>query len=116
MVQCEQIQGYLADYASGQLPGFKAAWTAQHLAGCESCSDRLAAIRSGSGARQQALPPVEEAPVAATIESVGRLRRTGSVSVQRPVPRILRSITFFGAIGLLGGAAWFVLAYVRAGW
>lgn len=116
MVQCEQIQGYLADYAAGQLPGYKIAWTAQHLAGCEPCRDRLDTLRSQVSGQRQRLPMADEAPVAATVESVGRLRRTGADSVQRPVPFLLRSITLISVLGLVGGAAWFLLAYVRTGW
>lgn len=115
-MQCEQIQGYLTDYASGQLPAFKAAWTAQHLAGCEACRERLECLRSKTGGKQTVMPMPDEAPVAATIDSVGRFRRTGSVSVQRPVPRLLRGITAVSLLGLIGSAAWFVLNYVRTGW
>ncbi len=75
-MHCEQIRELLPGFTAGTLPNFKAAWVAQHLAGCEAC-------RSLS----EALAPIPVAPAAERL-AAGRpfIPANSSYSLRRPIP------------------------------
>ncbi|MDF2626172.1 MAG: hypothetical protein K0R39_3 [Symbiobacteriaceae bacterium] len=91
-MQCDQIRQYLKPYAEGTLPGYKAAWVVQHLAGCQVCAASVATER----ARMQGAAP----PVAAAVEAPGQPAGTEFAAVQRPVPVGLK----VAAVALIGAA------------
>ncbi len=43
-MKCDEVEEMLSAYADGEIGGHKAAEVRTHLAGCESCSDRLEAL------------------------------------------------------------------------
>jgi hypothetical protein len=102
-VHCDQIGRYLSDYATGRLPGFKAAWVSQHLAGCETCQKLVE--EAGRG-RRECLGP---APVAAAAEPLFPPGSPLSEAVQRPVPPGVRRAVAASLVMLVLGAAWPVL-------
>lgn len=103
-MQCDQIRSYLADYRTGELPSYKSAWVAQHLAGCAECHANLHRAPEG---RSEADTPV---PVAAAADPALFKRGEVSVAVQRPVPAWLQVALILVLVGLAGVSAWLIAA------
>lgn len=100
-MHCEQIRPLLREYTTGQLPSYKAAWTAQHLAGCPECRERLAQEK---GRRAEPEFPV---PVAAAAEDRDwAAANTSGGGMRRRARRRLARVFLMLALLLLGGAAW----------
>jgi anti-sigma factor RsiW len=72
----EAIEAKLSDYVEGSLPGDEARAIEEHLAGCSSCTESLAAVKETvnalSGLHKIPAPPHFERDVAETIR-----RRSG---------------------------------------
>ncbi|HLN64716.1 MAG TPA: zf-HC2 domain-containing protein [Symbiobacteriaceae bacterium] len=111
-MHCSQIEPLLIGYASGSLPAYKAAWVAQHLAGCEACQVLLAAER-----RKASLPGLPAAaPQACTQEAPApALIRRGetSVAIQRPVPAWFRLMAVVVLAAAAAGCVWLWAAAAR---
>lgn len=90
-MHCDQIRPLLRDYRQGSLPGYRAAWVVQHLAGCPDC--RLAG---------QSNPT----PAPNPIPAISPGQPPASLPLQRPTPGWARGIAAFGMGLLLAGLAW----------
>lgn len=113
-MQCDQIRAYLDQYAEGSLPGYKAAWVVQHLAGCPSCTAEADAAR-----QKRTLPPPAVAArtqTAATTKPDEIPAENAFEAVQRPIPRWLQWATAVLITAATGGAAWVLLPKVGAIW
>lgn len=95
-MQCDQIRPLLRDYKQGSLPGYRAAWVVQHLAGCTDC------WLAGQSTPTPAPDPTPGPPRPATPPS----QHTASLPVQRPAPAWARGTAAFGLGLLLAGLAW----------
>ena len=104
-MQCDQIRRYLEQYAEGSLPGYKAAWVVQHLAGCPACT---------TAAEEARRDPVGSTPAAAAIEHEPNRPEGAFEAVQRPVPRWLQWATAILIVVAVGGAVW-LLQHAAAG-
>ncbi len=93
-MECDQIQGYLSDYVKRNLPTYRLAWVAQHLARCRRC--------------QALMGEITPAPAAAAAE---RDAASDSYGLQRQVPGWVRPA---GAALALLLAASAVVAYKLA--
>ncbi len=133
-MQCEQIRKYLAEYVAGELPGYKKAWVAQHLAGCDACRAEAEGERQSRSRwkEQEGVVPVavtaEPQPWARATRAPrgypgrgtgGRVRRPAgsrdpggamSGALQRPVPRRVRWLGALLLLALTAGGAWVVWA------
>lgn len=112
-MQCHQIRPYLRDYRSGGLPSFKAAWVAQHLAGCAECRSYQGESERREGAAHSA--HLGRAPVAVAAEPF-LVRRAGSGAIRRPVPRRVRRAIAMAVLLLTLGMLWLLLQVAQGGW
>jgi hypothetical protein len=95
-MQCEQVRLWVNDYAAGTLPSYKAAWVAQHIAGCEECK-RLAG---------QALPPKPTAPPAPALGEVAVTPGGWDTeSEAMPLRRTIRCATILAVTAIVLSAA-----------
>lgn len=101
-MQCDQIRQYLTPYVDGSLPGYKAAWVVQHLAGCSACAATVAAERR----RTEGYPP----PMAAAAEPCAQQRNTEFEAVQRPVPAGLQVAAAVLLLAAAGGVFWLLVS------
>lgn len=106
-MQCDQIRTYLADYRTGNLPSYKSAWVAQHLAGCAECQTQLHQAPESAGPAE---PSAEAVPTAAAVDPALFKRGEVSVAIQRPVPAWLQVAIILVLVGLAGVSAWLIAA------
>ena len=105
-MQCSQIQPLLGGYASGSLPAYKAAWVAQHLAGCAECQALRAAGNRTEGQRPAAAAAAPQACTQEAPEPALIRRGETSVAIQRPVPAWFRLVAVLVLAAAAAGCVW----------
>lgn len=92
-LHCDQVRSYLSAYRERRLPTYRAAWIAQHLAGCPVCMKALLQVPASAEAHPEGT--VTSAPGAAQQDEV----------IQRPVPRWYK-VALLVCVGLLALLLW----------
>lgn len=108
-MRCDQVQASLPAFLVGDLPSHKAAWMAQHLAGCQACQSELAAIRLQRKAAGLYLP------IPARLRPTGKAQRVSRPTVNRRSGRLwLRGVFALVWLLLVAGGLFFFLRGIGA--